>query len=93
MTAEFQYVVVTVVEPFGGLRRRKVRSTPFPPCGESFARSLAPPFRPRSASLGSRPRRGNLREDDGGEGDPPASTVGRVPLTGGFHGVLAHPSE
>ena len=28
-----------------------------------------------------------LREDDAGESNPPASTVGRVPLTGGFHGL------
>ena len=28
-----------------------------------------------------------LREDNGGEGDPPASAVGRVPLTVGFHGL------
>ena len=70
--------VVTMEEPFGGLRRRKVRSAPLPPCGESFSRSLAPPFRTRSASLGSRPRRGNLREDDGGEGDPPAPTHRRT---------------
>ena len=47
-----------MAEPFGGLRRRKVRLAPLPPCGESYVRSLAPPFRPRSASLGSRPRRG-----------------------------------
>ena len=76
----------------GGLRRRKVRSTPLPPCGESCVHSLAPPFRTRSASLGSRPRRGNLREDDGGNGDPSASTVGRaLRLLGGFHGVLRTP--
>ncbi len=31
-----------------GLRRRKVRSTPLPPCGESYVRSLAPPSRPKS---------------------------------------------
>ena len=53
-----RYVIVSLVEPTGGLRRRKVRSTPLPPCGESFSHSLAPPFRTRSASLGSRPRRG-----------------------------------
>ena len=53
-----QYVAATMEEPTVGLRRRKVRSAPLPPCGESFARSLAPPFRPRSASPGSRPRRG-----------------------------------
>ena len=53
-----EYVVVIMVQPTGGLRRRKVRGASLPPCGESFARSLAPPFRPRSASLGSRPRRG-----------------------------------
>ena len=45
-------------KPSGGLRRRKVRSAPLPPCGERFSHSLAPPFRTRSASLGSRPRRG-----------------------------------
>ena len=28
-----------------------------------------------------------LREDDGGGNDPSASTVGRVPLIGGFHGL------
>ncbi len=33
-------------------RRRKVRSTPFPPCGENFVRSLAPPFQIKPASLG-----------------------------------------
>ena len=65
----------------GGLRRRKVRSTPLPPCGESYVRSLAPPFRTRSASLGSRPRRGNLREDDGGGRDPPASAVSASTVT------------
>ena len=43
-----QYVAVTPVEPTGGLRRRKVRSTPLPPYGESFSRSLAPPSRPKS---------------------------------------------
>ena len=53
-----RYVIVTFQQPTGGLRRRKVRSAPLPPYGESFFRSLAPPFRPRSASLGSRPRRG-----------------------------------
>ena len=42
----------------GGLRRRKVRGALLPPHGESLARSLAPPFRTRSASLGSRPRQG-----------------------------------
>ena len=34
-----------------------------------------------------------LREDDGGEGNPPASTVCCSALLGGFHGVLAYPSE
>ena len=53
-----QYDVVTLEEPTGGLRRRKVRSTPLSPYGESFAHSIAPPFRTRSAALGSRPRRG-----------------------------------
>ena len=33
-------------------RRRKVRSTPFPPSGENCARSLAPPFPNKPASLG-----------------------------------------
>ena len=53
-----QYVIVTFQQPTVGLRRRKVRSAPLPPYGESFSRSLAPPFRPQSASPGSRPRRG-----------------------------------
>ena len=34
------------------LRRRKVRSTPFPPNGENCARSLAPPLQRKPASLG-----------------------------------------
>lgn len=33
-------------------RRRKVRSTPFPPGGENCVRSLAPPFPNKPASLG-----------------------------------------
>jgi hypothetical protein len=37
-----------------GARRRKVRSTPFPPYGENCARSLAPPFPTQPASLGLR---------------------------------------
>ena len=28
-----------------------------------------------------------LREDDGGDGEPRVSTVWRVPLRGGFHGL------
>ena len=43
-----QYVVVSLQQPTGGLRRRKVRGTPLPPCGESYVRSLAPPSRPKS---------------------------------------------
>ena len=34
------------------LRRRKVRSTPFPPNGENCARSLAPPLQRKPATLG-----------------------------------------
>ena len=34
-------------------RRRKVRSTPFPPCGENCVHSLAPPFPHKTGFVGS----------------------------------------
>ena len=48
MTAEFEKARRYPQQPGRGLRRRKVRSTLLPPCGEGFARSLAPPSRPKS---------------------------------------------
>ncbi len=71
--------VYGVCPSVGGLRRCKVSSTPLPPCVESFARSLAPPFRPRSASPGSRPRRGcSLRPLNDGDLRPPRPRYRRV---------------
>ncbi len=42
----------TPVETLTSPRRRKVRSTPFPPCGENCVRSLAPPLKIKPAALG-----------------------------------------
>ena len=43
-----RYAVATMAEPSGGLRRRKVRGTPLPPCGESSLtlRLLLSPTKP-----------------------------------------------
>ena len=52
-TCNFRFAKMLVGVP-PNPRRRKVRSTPFPPCGENCARSLAPPLPTRPAPLGSR---------------------------------------
>ena len=46
--------------PYKGLhplrhRRRKVRSSPFPPCGENCAHSLAPPLPTKSCDFAGNP--------------------------------------
>ena len=49
-------------------RRRKVRLSPFPPDGENYARSLAPPLPGEPAALGFAGSTGEINQNATGDG-------------------------
>ena len=53
-TARYSHFRVPVETGTPPRRRRKVRSAPFPPSGENYARSLAPPLQIEPACAGLR---------------------------------------